>query len=255
MVYNLNEFCNIISQLRRKGWTQAELAERLDISPQSVSKWECGIGFPDVTLFPIIAETLSVPIGVLFGEKIEAKEGGNRENRQEREAKEGIDRENRQERTAKEKINMESRPDYQYGQCKKEYMEEFEKCRAISVRCGNVCRVEVISGISEKGHVHAVGDPVFLHYFSLEYVTGQKEADGLLINIKNPTGSSLHWHSYDRQGYTGENFVQIFTGGSDNEVDVAVYNYLDLDCVSGTNARGNFEVVCRGANKDNHGKS
>ena len=228
MLYNLNEFCNIISQLRRrKGWTQAELAERLDISPQSVSKWECGIGFPDVTLFPVIAEILSVPIGVLFGEKIEAKEG----------------------------INMENRPDNQYGQCKKEYMEEFEKCRAISVRCGNVCRVEVISGISEKGHVHVVGDPVFLHYFSLEYATGQKEADGLLINIKNPTCSSSHWNSYDRQGYTGENFVQIFTGGSDNEVNVAVYNYLDLHCVSGTNARGNFEVVCRGADKDKHGES
>lgn len=241
-MYNLNEFCNIIARLRRKkGWTQAELAERLDISPQSVSKWECGIGFPDVTLFPVIAETLSVPMGVLFGEKMETKEEINMENGQEREAKEGID--------------MEIGQENQKGPCNKEYVEEFEKCTAISVRCGNVCRIEVISGISGKGHVHAVGDPVFLHYFALEHVTGQKEDDGILINIKNPTGSSSHWNSYDRQGYTGENFVRIFTGCSRDEVNVTVYNYLDLHCVSGTNAGGNFEAVCTAEDKEKHEES
>ena len=53
---------------KERGWTQNMLAEKLGISPQSVSKWECGIGYPDVTLFPIIAEEMQVPIGVLFGE-------------------------------------------------------------------------------------------------------------------------------------------------------------------------------------------
>ncbi|MFR1518874.1 MAG: helix-turn-helix domain-containing protein [Clostridia bacterium] len=56
-VYRLNEFCNIIAFLRKeKSMTQTALAEKLGISPQSVSKWECGIGYPDVTLFPVIAE-------------------------------------------------------------------------------------------------------------------------------------------------------------------------------------------------------
>lgn len=56
-MYRLNEFCNIIAFLRKeKSMTQTALAEKLGISPQSVSKWECGIGYPDVTLFPVIAE-------------------------------------------------------------------------------------------------------------------------------------------------------------------------------------------------------
>lgn len=35
--------------LRKKyGWSQEELAERLDISRQSVSKWESGASIPDL---------------------------------------------------------------------------------------------------------------------------------------------------------------------------------------------------------------
>lgn len=242
-MYNLNDFCNIVSLLRReKGWTQAEFADRLGISPQSISKWECGVGFPDVTLFPAIAETLSVPIGVLFGEQIETEER--------------MDMENKQNSQNKQSNRFES---ISIDQREAGYTEEFEVCDAISVRCGNVCRIEVIDGINEsgKGHVRVVGDPFFLRYFSLEYITGQKEPDGLLINIKNPTGSAVSWKPYDRQGYTGENFIQIFTGASSPFsitsrssfmdailCNVCVYNYLDLNIVSGTNPQGNFEAVC-----------
>lgn len=42
-MYNLNQFCNIIASLRKKkGWTQTVFAEKLGISPQSISKWERG---------------------------------------------------------------------------------------------------------------------------------------------------------------------------------------------------------------------
>lgn len=68
-MYNVNDFCNIIANLRKKrGWTQNMLAEKLGISSQSISKWECGIGLPNVTLFPVIADIMQVPIDVLFGE-------------------------------------------------------------------------------------------------------------------------------------------------------------------------------------------
>ncbi|MBQ4274620.1 MAG: helix-turn-helix transcriptional regulator [Clostridia bacterium] len=68
-MYHLNKFCNIIFELRKeRGWTQTMLAEKLGIAPQSISKWECGIGYPDVTLFPLIAE-LSVLILVFFLDK------------------------------------------------------------------------------------------------------------------------------------------------------------------------------------------
>lgn len=211
-MYDLHNFCNIISQLRRKkGWTQTDFAGRLGISPQSVSKWECGVGFPDVTLFPAIAETLSVPIGMLFGEKNETEE------------------------------KMEKRQ----NQYNTELIEEFEKCNTISVYCGNICRIEVINEVSEKGHVHVVGDPVFLRYFALEYVPGQGDADRIMINIKNPSGSDVYWKSYDRQDYEGENFVRIFTGCLN--ADVNVNNYLDLNAVSSINPQGNLEVICHKA--------
>lgn len=32
--------------------TQAELAERLNVSAQSVSHWECGESLPDISLLP-----------------------------------------------------------------------------------------------------------------------------------------------------------------------------------------------------------
>lgn len=65
---SLNDFGRIITEERKnKGMTQEELAAALNITPQAVSKWENGIGLPDVTLFPKIAKVLDIPIGVLFG--------------------------------------------------------------------------------------------------------------------------------------------------------------------------------------------
>jgi len=73
---NMENFKNIIAEERkRSGMTQEALATRLGITPQAVSKWENGVGYPDVTLFPLIAEVLNVPIQRLFGEKEKAVEG------------------------------------------------------------------------------------------------------------------------------------------------------------------------------------
>ncbi len=33
----------IIKLRKGKGWTQQQLAEQLSVSPQAVSKWECGV--------------------------------------------------------------------------------------------------------------------------------------------------------------------------------------------------------------------
>ena len=47
--------------------TQGELARILGVSPQSVSKWETGEGYPDITLLPKIANYFNVSIDLLLG--------------------------------------------------------------------------------------------------------------------------------------------------------------------------------------------
>jgi len=56
-----------ISYLRKeKGITQEELAVKLDVTPQAVSKWENDISYPDIMLLPKIAEILGVTVDELL---------------------------------------------------------------------------------------------------------------------------------------------------------------------------------------------
>ena len=52
-----------IKNLReKKGFTQAELADKLGVSSKAVSKWETAKGLPDITLIEAIANALSVSV-------------------------------------------------------------------------------------------------------------------------------------------------------------------------------------------------
>lgn len=63
-----------IKQLRFKaGLTQEQLAERLGIAPQSVSKWENAVAMPDITTLPLIAEIFGVTIDDLFDLTVEQR--------------------------------------------------------------------------------------------------------------------------------------------------------------------------------------
>ena len=56
-----------IRQLRFKaGLTQEQLADKLGIGAQSVSKWENDVAMPDITTLPLIAEIFGVTIDDLF---------------------------------------------------------------------------------------------------------------------------------------------------------------------------------------------
>lgn len=57
----------VIAFLRHyRGWTQNELAEKLGITGKTVSKWENGGGYPDITLLPEIAQLFGVTVDFIM---------------------------------------------------------------------------------------------------------------------------------------------------------------------------------------------
>lgn len=59
-----------IAMLRKeKGLTQEQLAEKVGVSAQAVSKWENDISCPDITLLPLLADILGVTVDELLGVK------------------------------------------------------------------------------------------------------------------------------------------------------------------------------------------
>ncbi len=62
---------NIVAKLRKKsGLTQQALAKKLDVSDKTVSKWENGVGYPDITIFPKLASLFGVTVDyIMIGEK------------------------------------------------------------------------------------------------------------------------------------------------------------------------------------------
>ena len=65
---------NLKALRKRKGITQEELATRLNVVRQTVSKWETGLSVPDSELLIKLAEILEVPVSRLLGSKIETAE-------------------------------------------------------------------------------------------------------------------------------------------------------------------------------------
>lgn len=63
---NLILACNIQAYRRKKGWSQAGLAMRIGVTPQAVSKWECGKCAPDISLLPTLASVFGCQIDELF---------------------------------------------------------------------------------------------------------------------------------------------------------------------------------------------
>jgi len=53
-----------------KGLTQAQLAERLFVSDKTVSKWENGKGYPDISLLESIAGALGVSVAELLSGRV-----------------------------------------------------------------------------------------------------------------------------------------------------------------------------------------
>ena len=61
----------IAARRQELGLTQKQLAERLNISDRTVSRWERGVGFPDVSLLEPLADALELSLGELIrGERL-----------------------------------------------------------------------------------------------------------------------------------------------------------------------------------------
>ena len=56
----------INSTRQNKGMTQEEFASRLGVTPQAVSKWERGLGMPDIALVEGICRILGISANELL---------------------------------------------------------------------------------------------------------------------------------------------------------------------------------------------
>ena len=68
----LNE--NIQALRKSKGLSQEELALKLNVVRQTVSKWERGLSVSDAEMLVAVGEVLDIPVSTLLGETVPASE-------------------------------------------------------------------------------------------------------------------------------------------------------------------------------------
>jgi len=74
-MFNFEGFGQRLQQLRKmKKMSQEDLADRMGVSGQAVSKWETGLSYPDITTIPALVTILGTEIDYLFGKEKEIKE-------------------------------------------------------------------------------------------------------------------------------------------------------------------------------------
>ena len=70
---DLNKIGKFISEERKKkNYTQKQLADILKVSNRTISKWECGKGFPEVSLLQPLCKALGISVNeLLTGERLD----------------------------------------------------------------------------------------------------------------------------------------------------------------------------------------
>ena len=73
---DLTKIGNFIAECRKEhNLTQEQLADKLGITYKAVSKWECGKGLPDVSIFKELCNILGITLNELFeGRKLNIDE-------------------------------------------------------------------------------------------------------------------------------------------------------------------------------------
>ena len=60
-------FAGRLKELRKKkGMSQEQLADTVGLSVQAVSKWECALSYPDITLLPVLSRLFGVSVDALL---------------------------------------------------------------------------------------------------------------------------------------------------------------------------------------------
>jgi transcriptional regulator with XRE-family HTH domain len=62
------------SERKKRGWSQEELAEKLFVSRQSVSKWETGLNYPSIEVIIKLSDLFKVTIDELLRSDKELRE-------------------------------------------------------------------------------------------------------------------------------------------------------------------------------------
>ena len=61
------EFFEVFTDLRKNaGYSQSQVAERLHVTRQAVSRWERDESLPDLTLLPVIADLFHITVDELL---------------------------------------------------------------------------------------------------------------------------------------------------------------------------------------------
>ena len=69
-------FSENLKQIRKDNhWSQEDLAELLDVSRQAVSKWEQGMGYPEVEKLLLLSRELHVSLDALMATEFSGSEG------------------------------------------------------------------------------------------------------------------------------------------------------------------------------------
>lgn len=70
---DMNKIGRFISEERKKkNYTQKQLADILNVSDRTISKWECGKGFPEISLLQPLCEELGISVNeLLSGERLD----------------------------------------------------------------------------------------------------------------------------------------------------------------------------------------
>lgn len=68
---------NLRTVRKQKGFTQEELAYKIDVVRQTVSKWEKGLSVPDADILAKIADVLEISVSELLGADIKEEQDRN----------------------------------------------------------------------------------------------------------------------------------------------------------------------------------